>query len=103
VLAEEHHWQATRPSPRYLSDERYARFTRWAAPADRWTPAPEGIDVVGPNRLKALYRQLRKALEDARDEPGPADFYYGEMEMRGAEAGRRGERLLLWFYWASSG
>jgi hypothetical protein len=34
-----------------------------------------------------LYRELRKGLEDKKDEPGAADFYYGEMEMR-----RQGKR-----------
>ncbi len=29
-----------------------------------------------------MYRQLRKAVEGAKNEPGAADFYYGEMEMR---------------------
>jgi hypothetical protein len=32
-------------------------------------------------RLVALYRQLRKAQEDAKNQPGAADFYYGEKEM----------------------
>jgi hypothetical protein len=32
--------------------------------------------------IAGLYRALRKGREDARDEPGAADFYYGEMEMR---------------------
>jgi hypothetical protein len=52
--------------------------------------------------LEVLYRQLRKAMEDAKNEPGAADFYYGEMEMRRAGA-RRGEKLLLWLYWLASG
>jgi hypothetical protein len=29
-----------------------------------------------------LYRALRKGREDSKDEPGAADLYYGEMEMR---------------------
>ncbi|MFZ1177322.1 MAG: hypothetical protein WAO15_13855, partial [Mycobacterium sp.] len=29
-----------------------------------------------------IYRDLRKGLEEAKNEPGAADFYYGEMEMR---------------------
>jgi hypothetical protein len=33
-------------------------------------------------RRVGLYRALRKAREDAKDEPGAANFYYGEMEMR---------------------
>jgi uncharacterized protein YjbI with pentapeptide repeats len=37
---------------------------------------PTALEIAG------IYRDLRKALEDAKDEPGAADFYYGEMEMR---------------------
>jgi len=60
--------------------------------------------VVGPERLAVLYRQLRKALEDAKNEPGAADFYYGEMEMRRhARSTPRSERLILAAYWAISG
>jgi hypothetical protein len=47
---------------------------------------------------------LRKAFEDAGDEPGAADFYYGEMEMRRNDRRRpRAERWLLWWYWLLSG
>ena len=63
-------------------------------------PAPE---------IAGIYRDLRKGLEDVKNEPGAADFYYGEMEMRrlagpkptGAPAASRGgapswaERALL--------
>jgi hypothetical protein len=63
------------------------------------------------------YRALRKGREDRKDEPGAADFYYGEMEMRRqgpfrheakpAPGSRRatpgGERLILWLYWLVSG
>jgi hypothetical protein len=51
-----------------------------------------------------LYRALRKAQEDSKDEPGAADFYYGEMEMRRLEpATPWGERVILWLYWLVSG
>lgn len=55
--------------------------------------------------MAALYRQMRKGLEDAKDEPGAADFYYGEMEMRRHDVGgtSRWVRRLLWLYWAVSG
>jgi uncharacterized protein YjbI with pentapeptide repeats len=33
-------------------------------------------------RIARTYRALRKGREDNKDEPGAADFYYGEMEMR---------------------
>ncbi|SEG78762.1 Pentapeptide repeat-containing protein [Thermomonospora echinospora] len=89
VLAEEHHWHAAR------------RTARRGAPGP-WRPAPDGVEVVGPRRIEVIYRQLRKALEEGKNEPGAADFYYGEMQMRRAAA-RRGERLLLWLYWVTSG
>lgn len=44
---------------------------------------------VGRAELARIYRGLRKAREDARDAPGAADFYYGEMEMRRLEARAR--------------
>ena len=55
--------------------------------------------------LAVLYRQLRKALEDGKDTPGAADFYYGEMEARrhDTEGTPRGERWLLHAYWLLSG
>ncbi|MFE6283747.1 pentapeptide repeat-containing protein [Streptomyces sp. NPDC057877] len=86
TLAEEHHWRATRHG------------------ADGWMTAPDGRDVPDPAVLAPVYRQLRKALEDGRNEPGAADFYYGEMEMRRHDPeSSRGERALLTVYWAVSG
>ncbi|MCX4578077.1 pentapeptide repeat-containing protein [Streptomyces sp. NBC_01571] len=85
TLAEEHHWRATRYS-------------------GLWTPAPPGVETHEPAVLAPVYRQLRKALEDSRNEPGAADFYYGEMEMRRHDAvASRSERRLLRLYWALSG
>ncbi|MDQ0491222.1 pentapeptide repeat-containing protein [Streptomyces cellulosae] len=84
TLAEEHHWRA----PRYRG----------------WTAAPDNNEHHSPEVLAPVYRQLRKALEDGRNEPGAADFYYGEMEMRRhSDSASRGERTLLWLYWALSG
>lgn len=57
-----------------------------------------------PERIAALYRSLRKAFEDAKNEPGAGDFYYGEMEMRRhARSTPRAERMILTCYWAISG
>ncbi|WP_346172589.1 pentapeptide repeat-containing protein [Streptomyces cuspidosporus] len=85
TLAEEHHWRATRYG-------------------DGWTPAPPGVETHEPAVLAPVYRQFRKALEDGRNEPGAADFYYGEMEMRRHDStASRGERTLLRLYWALSG
>jgi hypothetical protein len=54
--------------------------------------------------VAALYRQVRKSLEDGKNEPDAADFYYGEMEMRRHDTHRpRSERALLAAYWALSG
>ncbi|WP_307795387.1 pentapeptide repeat-containing protein [Actinacidiphila acididurans] len=87
TLAEEQHWRHTRPD---------------AAPG--WLAAPPGVDVVQPGALAAVYRALRKSYEDSSNEPGAADFYYGEMEMRRADPGTdRAERGLLTAYWALSG
>ncbi|WP_308102169.1 pentapeptide repeat-containing protein [Streptomyces sp. S07_1.15] len=89
TLAEEHHWRARRPRP----------TAAWG-----WTPAPRDTPVLKPAALAALYRQLRKSLEDGKNEPDAADFYYGECEMRRHDTTRsRGERALLTAYWMLSG
>ncbi|MFI6694858.1 pentapeptide repeat-containing protein [Streptomyces sp. NPDC050433] len=91
TLAEEHHWRARR--------------ARAAARGWNGGAAESGSPNVGPAQLAPVYRALRKALEDGKDEPGAADFYYGEMEMRRHDrAGTsRGERGLLHGYWLLSG
>ena len=81
-------------------------------PKDSEATDPEFLPAVG---IAGIYRDLRKGLEDAKNEPGAADFYYGEMEMRRL-AGRKptgaaskspgpswAERILLYGYWALSG
>ncbi|MFJ6087958.1 pentapeptide repeat-containing protein [Streptomyces sp. NPDC092369] len=87
VLAEEHHWRASQPGA-----------------VRGWNVAVLGAGRVGPLQLAPVYRALRKAFEDGKHEPGAADFYYGEMEMR-RQAGDipRSERGLLSVYWALSG
>ncbi|WP_329304630.1 pentapeptide repeat-containing protein [Streptomyces anulatus] len=87
VLAEEHHWRAGQPGA-----------------VRGWNVAVLGAGRAGPLQLAPVYRALRKAFEDGKHEPGAADFYYGEMEMR-RHAGDipRGERGLLTAYWALSG
>jgi uncharacterized protein YjbI with pentapeptide repeats len=75
VLAEEHR-------------RRDGRFKgRWYPPECRspdWLEDVTGqkVDLLEPDRLASIYRALRKAQEDNKNEPGAADFYYGEMEMR---------------------
>jgi uncharacterized protein YjbI with pentapeptide repeats len=55
-------------------------------------------------QIAETYRALRKGREDNKDEPGAADFYYGEMEMRRRSAlTPLPERWLLTAYWIFSG
>ncbi|GAB2986145.1 hypothetical protein GCM10023080_059640 [Streptomyces pseudoechinosporeus] len=88
TLAEEHHWRASRPTA-----------------VRGWNVAVLGAGHVGPAQLAPVYRALRKAFEDGKDEPGAADFYYGEMEMRRHDrtGTSRAERGLLHGYWMLSG
>ncbi|MFJ5212295.1 pentapeptide repeat-containing protein [Streptomyces nigra] len=87
VLAEEHHWRASQPGT-----------------VRGWNVAVLGAGRAGPLQLAPVYRALRKAFEDGKHEPGAADFYYGEMEMRRhADDIPRSERWLLTAYWALSG
>ncbi|MGV9456347.1 pentapeptide repeat-containing protein [Streptomyces sp. NPDC003635] len=87
VLAEEHHWRASQPGA-----------------VHGWNVAVLGTGRAGPLQLAPVYRALRKAFEDGKHEPGAADFYYGEMEMRRqADDIPRSERGLLTAYWALSG
>jgi uncharacterized protein YjbI with pentapeptide repeats len=88
TLTEEHHWRA-----------RTARY----APGG-WDSPPQDAPALKPAAVAALYRQVRKSLEDGKNEPDAADFYYGECEMRRHDSTRPwGERALLALYWALSG
>ncbi len=110
VIAEERAWRA-------------ARSARWAT--RQWWPAwlhdPLGTEwprVLAAGQIAGLYRALRKGREDAKDEPGAADFYFGEMEMRrhadrpadtstdnstGEVSRGQVERAILTVYWLVSG
>ncbi|MFC9636628.1 hypothetical protein ACFTY8_47535 [Streptomyces mirabilis] len=70
-----------------------------------WNAVGPGVGPVGPAQLAPVYRALRKAFEDSKNEPGATDFYYGEMEMRRHD--RTGttpaEGGLLHGYWMLSG
>ncbi|MFI0020088.1 pentapeptide repeat-containing protein [Streptomyces griseus] len=92
TLAEEHYWRV-----RTARNSGQAVARGWARPAHN---APE----LRPAAVAALYRQLRKSLEDGKNEPDAADFYYGECEMRRHDVTRPwAERALLGSYWALSG
>jgi uncharacterized protein YjbI with pentapeptide repeats len=118
TIAEEHHWRATRTI--------MADATLRSGSSTDWYPAycrpPDWLEVeeVTPAQIATLYRSRRKSREDNKDEPGAADFYYGEMEMRrharheqarqerrrghwGTWASARIEHAILWLYWLISG
>jgi hypothetical protein len=59
--------------------------------------------ATSPHEIAETYRALRRGRETARDRPGAADFYYGEMEMRRVSAQRLPDRLVLSGYWLLSG
>jgi Pentapeptide repeats (9 copies) len=109
TIAEEHHWRNEHPSPAVPG--RWSRLAQpaWHGPAcqahGRVTEVPgQQVQPLTPDRLAVRYRALRKAQEDSKNEPGAADFYYGEMEMRRLD--RRtpwAERLILGLYWLVSG
>ncbi|WP_405693931.1 pentapeptide repeat-containing protein [Streptomyces sp. NBC_01185] len=106
------HWKGFLPrrySPRrVIAEEHYWRSDRAAAQGARspWKSNPTDVLVVnyGPRHVGANYRQLRKAMEESKNEPDAADFYYGEMEMRRCDPGRsKAEKFLIALYWAVSG
>jgi hypothetical protein len=129
TIAEEHHWRATHP-PRPFStrartghdtaaiDARRRQAGRsggWYGPANR---PPAWLETIPPDhvlpalptpppsaaQIAVLYRSLRKGREDNKDEPGAADFYYGEMEMRRHATPRfSAEWAVLTLHWLVSG
>jgi hypothetical protein len=123
-LAEEHHWryaqQRATAEPAQTQHSEAAEHNQGWYPAECWPPDWydfEQLTAPDAHEITALYRHLRKGREDNKDEPGAADFYYGEMEMRrkarredAQGASRRGrwivvqtELAILWLYWLFSG
>jgi uncharacterized protein YjbI with pentapeptide repeats len=97
VLAEECRWRQTQPG---------WRGRRWRHTTSELFQSSLLAGARRPElaELAVIYRRLRKGREDAKNEPGAADFYYGEMEMRRhAPSAPRAERLLLSLYWLSAG
>ena len=73
-------------------------------PAQRRKQQPVVRLELRPADIALLYRALRKGREDSKDEPGAADFYYSEMEMRRHDRSAPWpERLVLWLYWLVAG
>jgi hypothetical protein len=131
TIAEERYWRAyphrdgtTLPDDHatHAVDGRSGAAGRgvdWYGPANQ-PPAWLAMEPPSPLQIAVIYRALRKGREDNRDEPGAADFYYGEMEMRrhdkrakakgerrarhyGHWAAATTERAVLWLYWLTSG
>lgn len=110
-------WWRTKSFARYrmftrrqiIFEELEWRRNRHIDQAHAVTATPSSLEI------SSIYRDLRRALENAKNEPAAADFYYGEMEMRrlarpsdSALHGRKDgsspvERALLTAYWAASG
>ncbi|MER5200827.1 pentapeptide repeat-containing protein [Streptomyces sp. NPDC002755] len=101
TLAEEHHWRAHTALQPALAAGEDPQPHLWRPGLHHTDPAR----VPHPEDVAALYRQLRKAFEDGKNEPGAADFYYGECEMRRHDltGTPKSERRLLWGYWLLSG
>jgi hypothetical protein len=102
----DHTRRSLRYTPRRIVREE--RGMRWPDPGPQLHSTIEFGDVA------AVYRALRKALEDHKDEPSAADFYYGEMEMRRLTRPEKrvsvaerlatvGERSILTLYWLVAG
>lgn len=86
------------------SQRKLRLFGKWRA--GRWGKLVADTPAVPTDmhKVAAIYRSLRKSREDSKDEPGGADFYYGEMEMRRIAASPiSAERWLLTSYWLFAG
>jgi uncharacterized protein YjbI with pentapeptide repeats len=112
TVAEEHLWRREHHEGR--------RATGWYPPScelPTWVN-DEVVDEFSSrtptaDEIASIYRQLRKGREDSKDEPGAADFYYGEMEMRrmavlqparlSARLAWKTERAVLFVYWLVAG
>jgi uncharacterized protein YjbI with pentapeptide repeats len=92
TIAEEHYWrqlqarsQGWRGAPTRSPSPYVAE---WHDRGERGDPS----NPYGPPEIAGVYRALRKGREDNKDEPGAADFYYGEMEMRRHARGNASNR-----------
>ena len=106
VLAEEHAWRAIyEPGRRSLGwYPNECREREEPAPGRRPRERRSPAARTEAETVEVTYRALRKGLEDVKNEPGAADFYYGEMEMRRHAASPRSvERALLFLYWLVAG
>ncbi len=113
LLSTPAHFALRRPL-RFTKRRVIAEEVRWRCQYASWDgrASEPREELPSATEIAGIYRGLRKGLEDSSNEPGAADFYYGEMEMRrlsgrekGPRAGAaaRSERWLLTAYWAVSG
>ena len=90
-----------------IAEEHNLRGVAWDGGTTRapdWLEGRDGDQPLGPGQIAALYRALRKAREDNKDQAGATHLYYGEMEMRRLRAVSRGEvDAVLTSYWLISG
>ena len=105
IIAEEHWWRASyerkRGRQEWSPDE--CRPLGQLRPVSKVSQRRSAAARASAEGISATYRSLRKALEDEKNEPGAADFYYGEMEMRRQAKPWGSERALLTAYWLISG
>lgn len=104
TIAEEHH---SRHLPNDPWDDGFTRTPGWLEDRDGRDEPLERAQLAG------LYRALRKAREDNKDQAGAGDLYYGEMEMRRHARMRerkqqrgmrcRSDHAVLFAYWLLSG
>ncbi len=93
TLAEEHRWRRAQ-----------AKHAGWYPRSCRVQGLAGQERALRSADIALLYRALRKGREDSKDEPGAADFYYGEMEMRRHDrTAPWPERVVLWLYWLVAG
>jgi hypothetical protein len=87
-IADEFAWRAT-----------LSRLRSW-----RWRRSDTPQAKLRASEVAGVYRSLRRAYESRSDQPGAADFYYGEMEMRrnSLDAGFP-EWAIVSAYWLLSG
>lgn len=112
MIAEEHHWRCDRENR--STKRRWAQRGHWTAhatdPCD-WPDSRSRGEPLHPADLATLYRALRKAREDNKDQAGAGDLYYGEMEMRRVTPLPDGrgkiralcDRAIITSYWLLSG
>jgi uncharacterized protein YjbI with pentapeptide repeats len=105
TLVEEHQLRAASSEPGH---HRRLECPGWNQPAYQlptWVTQQSwpAVPTLTAEALTAVYRDLRGGLEDQKNAPGAADFYYGEMEMRRLSQPPLPDRFVLWVYWLISG